>query len=81
MSPSGYTIFTKTSPKHSFSLNRKRAFWLVFAKTGSIISVTALLSRCSHTLAKLAAILHLKTETSHSGMFVVHIYCTFPGTF
>jgi hypothetical protein len=31
-------VFTKTSPKRSFSLNRKRAFWLVFAKTGSIIS-------------------------------------------
>ncbi len=33
-------VFTKTSPKLSFSLNRKRAFWLVFAKTGSIISGT-----------------------------------------
>ncbi len=33
-------VFTKTSPKRSFSLNRKRAFWLVFAKTGSIISGT-----------------------------------------
>jgi hypothetical protein len=31
-------VFTKTSPKRSFSLNRKRAFWLVFAKTRSIIS-------------------------------------------
>ncbi len=31
-------VFTKTSPKRSFSLNRKRAFWLVFVKTGSIIS-------------------------------------------
>ncbi len=35
-------VFTKTSPKRSFSLNRKRAFWLVFAKTGSIISGTGL---------------------------------------
>ncbi len=35
-------VFTKTSPKRSFSLNRKRAFWLVFAKTGSIISGTDL---------------------------------------
>ncbi len=35
-------VFTKTSPKRSFSLNRKRAFWLVFAKTGSIISGTVL---------------------------------------
>jgi hypothetical protein len=35
-------VFTKTSPKHSISLNRKRAFWLVFAKTGSIISGTGL---------------------------------------
>ncbi len=35
-------VFTKTSPKRSFSLNRKRAFWLVFAKTGSIISGTAI---------------------------------------
>jgi hypothetical protein len=35
-------VFTKTSPKRSFSLNRKRAFWLVFAKTESIISGTAL---------------------------------------
>ncbi len=33
-------VFTKTSPKRSFSLIRKRAFWLVFAKTGSIISGT-----------------------------------------
>ncbi len=33
-------VFTKTSPKRSFSLNRKRAFWLVFAKTGSIIPGT-----------------------------------------
>jgi hypothetical protein len=33
-------VFTKTSPKRSFSLNRKRAFWLVFAKTESIISGT-----------------------------------------
>jgi hypothetical protein len=38
-------VFTKTSPKRSFSLNRKRAFWLVFAKTGSIISGTGLLFR------------------------------------
>ncbi len=35
-------VFTKTSPKRSFSLNRKRAFWLVFAKTGSIISGTGI---------------------------------------
>jgi hypothetical protein len=33
-------VFTKTSPKRSFSLNRIRAFWLVFTKTGSIISGT-----------------------------------------
>ena len=33
-------VFMKTSPKRSFSLNRKRAFWLVFAKTVSIISGT-----------------------------------------
>jgi hypothetical protein len=33
-------VFTKTSPKRSFSLNRKRAYWLVFAKTGSTISGT-----------------------------------------
>jgi hypothetical protein len=33
-------VFTKTSPKRSFSLNRKQAFWLVFAKTWSIISGT-----------------------------------------
>jgi hypothetical protein len=36
-------VFTKTSPKRSFSLNRKRAFWLVFVKTGSIISGTGVL--------------------------------------
>jgi hypothetical protein len=35
-------VFTKTSPKRSFSLNRKRALWLVFAKTGSIISGTGI---------------------------------------
>ncbi len=39
-------VFTKTSPKRSFSLNRKRAFWLVFAKTGSIISGTVLGKNC-----------------------------------
>ncbi len=33
-------VFGKTSPKRSFSLNRKQAFWLVFAKTGSINSGT-----------------------------------------
>jgi hypothetical protein len=38
-------VFTKTSPKRSFSLNRKRAFWLVFAKTGSIISGTILIGQ------------------------------------
>jgi hypothetical protein len=43
-------VFTKTSPKRSFSLNRKRAFWLVFAKTGSIISGT------EHCLAAVAAL-------------------------
>ncbi len=36
-------VFTKTNPKRSFSLNRKRAFWLVFVKTGSIISGTCVL--------------------------------------
>jgi hypothetical protein len=35
-------VFTKTSPKRLFSLNRKRAFWLVFANTGSIISGTGI---------------------------------------
>jgi hypothetical protein len=40
-------VFTKTSPKRSFSLNRKRAFWLVFAKTGSIISGTGLSGKLS----------------------------------
>ncbi len=43
-------VFTKTSPKRSFSLNRKRAFWLVFVKTGSIISGTGHFLRVS-TLA------------------------------
>ncbi len=38
-------VFTKTSPKRSFSLYRKRAYWLVFAKAGSIISGTGLLKR------------------------------------
>jgi hypothetical protein len=33
-------VFTKTSQKRSFSLYRKRAFWLVLTKTGSIISGT-----------------------------------------
>jgi hypothetical protein len=40
-------VFTKTSPKRSFSLNRKRAFWLVFVKTGSIISGTGTMYRIS----------------------------------
>ncbi len=34
------TVFMKASPKRLFSLNRKQAFWLVFAKAGSIISGT-----------------------------------------
>jgi len=38
-------VFTKTSPKRSFSLNRKWAFWLVFVKTGSIISRTRVTAR------------------------------------
>jgi hypothetical protein len=42
-------VFTKTSPKRSFSLNRKRPFWLVSAKTGSIISGTELLKRFSNS--------------------------------
>ncbi len=41
-------VFTKTSPKRSFSINRKRAFWLVFAKTGSIISGTGLIETTVH---------------------------------
>jgi hypothetical protein len=44
-------VFTKTSPKLSFSLNRKRAFWLVFAKTGSIISGTGVYKEMSSILA------------------------------
>jgi hypothetical protein len=48
-------VFTKTSPKRSFSLNRKRAFWLVFAKTGSIISGTGIWPYSLHVhLAHLA---------------------------
>jgi len=43
-------VFTKTSPKRSFSLNRKRAFWLVFAKTGSIISGTDAYSMLKNVL-------------------------------
>ncbi len=44
-------VFTKTSPKRSFSLNRKKAFWLVFAKTGSIISGTGVDSASLSSLA------------------------------
>ncbi len=43
-------VFTKTSPKRSFSLNRKRAFWLVFANTGSIISGTEHVSSLHYRL-------------------------------
>ncbi len=43
-------VFTKTSPKRSFSLNRKRAFWLVFAKTGSIISGTVQVSEHGYSV-------------------------------
>ncbi len=39
-------VFTKTSPKRSFSLNRKRAFWLVFTKTGSIFRALQILVQC-----------------------------------
>jgi hypothetical protein len=46
-------VFTKTSPKRSFSLNRKRAFWLVFAKTGSIISGTGSIGSCPSVRCKL----------------------------
>jgi hypothetical protein len=33
-------VFTKTSPKRSFSMTERERFGLVFAKTGSIISGT-----------------------------------------
>ncbi len=47
---SGYTpvpefidpVFTKTSPKRSFSVTQNERFGLVFAKTGSIISGTGI---------------------------------------
>jgi hypothetical protein len=34
-------VFTKTSPKRSFSVIQNERFWLVFAKTGTIISGTS----------------------------------------
>jgi hypothetical protein len=37
-------VFTKTSPKRSFSVIQNERFGLVFAKTGSIISGTGLIS-------------------------------------
>jgi hypothetical protein len=45
--------FHENKPKRSFSLNRKRAFWLVFAKTGSIISGTVLSQMALLTLSLL----------------------------
>jgi hypothetical protein len=36
-------VFTKTSPKRSFSVTQNERFGLVFAKTGSIISGTGLI--------------------------------------
>ncbi len=36
-------VFAKTSPKRSFSVIENERFGLVFAKTGSMISVTALI--------------------------------------
>jgi hypothetical protein len=54
-------VFTKTSPKHSFSLNRKRAFWLVFVKTGSIISGTGL-----HSMALVSAVAAVPTAVEFS---------------
>jgi hypothetical protein len=38
-------VFTKTSPKRSFSVIQNERFGLVFAKTGSIISGTGLVQR------------------------------------
>ncbi len=38
-------VFTKTSPKRSFSVIQNERFGLVFAKTGFIISGTGLLSQ------------------------------------
>ncbi len=61
-------VFTKTSPKRSFSLNRKRAFWLVFAKTGSIILGTGVGVRSTRYGSKLLGadrsdLRHCSTET------------------
>ncbi len=74
-------VFTKTSPKRSFSLNRKRAFWLVFAKTGSIISGTANFQRAkpNHILA---ADLSFSITLTPAGSFAVvqgiANFCPFP---
>jgi hypothetical protein len=60
-------VFTKTSPKRSFSLNRKRALWLVFAKTGSIISGTGLLQNLREAvLLPLEIIYNMSMEKGES---------------
>ncbi len=51
-------VFTKTSPKRSFSLNRKRAFWLVFAKTASIISGTGQFLRKADIYGLVSILVH-----------------------
>ncbi len=50
-------VFTKTSPKRSFLVIQNDRFGLVFAKTGSIIFGTEVLSGGSDFIAKLAAVI------------------------
>jgi hypothetical protein len=72
-------VFTKTSPKRSFSLNRKRAFWLVFAKTGSIISGTGHKNRVLNSLKE--TVDYLKTvQLNQNRLEVVGILVRFTRT-
>jgi hypothetical protein len=55
-------VFTKTSPKRSFSVIQNKRFGLVFAKTGSIISGTGV--KCNHSApqSRQSAMLLLKSS-------------------
>jgi hypothetical protein len=45
-------VFTKTSPKRSFSMSENERFGLVFAKTGSIISGTAIAATAAQNITR-----------------------------
>jgi hypothetical protein len=62
-------VFTKTSPKLSFSVIQNERFGLVFAKTGSIISGTIF-------LAGFSTLMYCIMRTRHDAYS--GIYCIYP---